>query len=655
MQKVYCSRKNKVGFDESQILARRKSEGPPEGFVPIQCLNPEEHKNGDAHPSAYYNSNTGWYGCRVCGLCGYANDRDSDDYARRKKAYLYSDGTRVFRKDGKDGTKRIWQDAATKNGQKPKPYGWEWITDDTDMILVVEGEKAVDMLLPLLGDGLVAVTSRGGSGAAAQTDWSPVKERIRSGATVEFVPDRDKQGEKHIYQVAGLLDLEEMRVRRFGGDRNDGYDIADVIEAGGDLDSEHELSVERVSTSLVVRHTDVLQQSNGSSEKGLHRNGGCDLGDFLGYGTPTPVKWIVPGVLPEGKLSLLVGQPGSGKTVLALYIAASLSRGRSPFGPLESSGLFDEGLKVLIYSSEDGWNDTLFPRLQLMDCETKYVGPLWSPVRGLEFEFRWQDEEDVRKLHRRIASSGVRLLIIDPIVDIIGSRNNNDPAVIRSSVEEKIKPILNAGCAVLGVHHERKDIKKSDSLTVRVLGSQAWVAVARSVLQVQIVPKHVARNRVEIVKKDLKTNSERYGVLVVSKSNLAKIDGGWHFEMPVERIAGSEQVRIAMNPKKFQGISPERLFDRYDPGPDQKRVSAVEEKAQLSNEDQRKALERARSVILALFEEQDEYPSKKLVALVRERADVGSRNAGEAIAKMCDGRKAGKGWVRTLKAAKQAS
>lgn len=612
--------KNKVGFNESEILDRRRDGARVTGFVPVHCLNPDAHKNGDADASAYYNINNGFYGCNVCDLRGFADDRDRDDYKERKKIYEYSDGHRVFRDDRKEGRKRFSQSPrSSRPGGKPKPYGWEGVTDRTKTVLIVEGEKAVDYLQSRLDAATVVVTSRGGCKSAAQTDWSAVKERVEAGARVEFLPDRDEPGEKYVLSVAQILGLQEMRVRRYGGDRDDGFDIADLIEQGGDPLKDFEFSVEKVA-----------RPARTASAGGV-----LSIGELRHWGESKPLEWLVPGLLPRAKLVLLFGRSGIGKSTIALRLAACLSTGRPPVVCMKGKDLLDVSRNILIYSGEDDWEDTLLPRLQLMGADRNYIAPLRSLTRGPAFNFNWDDPAEVEELHRQVAKYEIDLLIIDPGIDIIGSRNNNDPTAIRAAIEEKLSP-SELGCTILLVHHERKDTRMHDLLVDRAMGSQAWTALARVVIYAQAFPKHLARDRPEVLEKNLSTNGPIFGIMIVAKCNIAKQGEAWHYEMSIEQLVDTNHVVVELHPEKIEGVSPEMLSHRYSPLARTEHVSAVEEKAEYELQTKMCALDRATQVLRKLFVEPGTtYKSTKLKKLVREGANVGSRNAEQAISKFC--------------------
>lgn len=83
---------------------------------------------------------------------------------------------------------------------------------------------------------------------------------------------------------------------------------------------------------------------------------------------PEPIRWLWPGWLAAGKFHVLAGAPGTGKTSIALALAATITTGgRWPDGALAASG------NVLIWSGEDDPCDTLVPRLIASAADMKRV------------------------------------------------------------------------------------------------------------------------------------------------------------------------------------------------------------------------------------------------------------------------------------------
>jgi hypothetical protein len=136
-----------------------------------------------------------------------------------------------------------------------------------------------------------------------------------------------------------------------------------------------------------------------------------------------PVRWLVPGYLPLGKLVLLAGDGGHGKSTLTLDLAACLTTGRSCFGlPYEPLAPGD----VLLISCEDDYGDTVVPRLLSAGADLNRIhkvdGILTSDGKTAPFSlahFQAIEEE-------LAARPDVRLIVIDPAGAYIGRSGVDD-------------------------------------------------------------------------------------------------------------------------------------------------------------------------------------------------------------------------------------
>jgi len=143
------------------------------------------------------------------------------------------------------------------------------------------------------------------------------------------------------------------------------------------------------------------------------------------------IEWLWPGRFPIGKLSLIAGTPGDGKTTIAIDLAARQSNGADlPFleGKLEQSA-------AVILSAEDAADDTLKPRLRASGANMEYVFHLDSEVKRATDEgvqtglFNFVD--DMRRVENQIialrkAGYNVKSFICDPITAFMGGRIKGD-------------------------------------------------------------------------------------------------------------------------------------------------------------------------------------------------------------------------------------
>ncbi|MFT4268573.1 MAG: AAA family ATPase [Xenophilus sp.] len=225
-----------------------------------------------------------------------------------------------------------------------------------------------------------------------------------------------------------------------------------------------------------------------------------------------PVDWLWQDWLACGKVHLLAGAPGQGKTTLALAMAATVSSGgRWPDGKRCQPG------SALIWSGEDDPADTLVPRLMGMGANLDRVHFVTGArLNGEERPFDPASDMSIL-LAAAQAIGDVRLLVVDPIVSAVTGDSHKNSEV-RRGMQPLVDMAQALGAAVVGISHLSKGTAGRDP-TERVTGSIAFAAVVRVVLLAAKI-------------KDAEGQDKR--VLVRSKSNVGPDAGG--FEYHVEQV-----------------------------------------------------------------------------------------------------------------------
>lgn len=182
------------------------------------------------------------------------------------------------------------------------------------------------------------------------------------------------------------------------------------------------------------------------------------------------VDWLWYPYLPLGKVSLLEGDPGLGKSWFTMALASYISQGKKLPGNKERT----KG-KVLLMSAEDGLGDTIRPRLDILDGDVKNIYAYACPV--------FLDEDGFAEVEEQIEKIRPTLVIIDPIVAYMGAKVDlfraNETREIMSGlgqIAEKYK------CTIIAVRHLTKGGK--DKSIYRGVGSIDITAAARSALMV---------------------------------------------------------------------------------------------------------------------------------------------------------------------------
>ena len=182
------------------------------------------------------------------------------------------------------------------------------------------------------------------------------------------------------------------------------------------------------------------------------------------------VKWLWKPYIPFGKLTIIQGDPGEGKTTFALRLAAACSSGVALPG-MEIA----EPFNVIYQTAEDGLGDTIKPRLIEAGADESRVLNICEDTDPLSLS----DE----RIEQAIRQTNAKLMILDPIQGYIGERIDINRANEIRTVLKKVAAVAErTGCAIIMVGHLNK--AQGSSSAYRGLGSIDFRAAARSVLLV---------------------------------------------------------------------------------------------------------------------------------------------------------------------------
>ncbi len=186
--------------------------------------------------------------------------------------------------------------------------------------------------------------------------------------------------------------------------------------------------------------------------------------------TSTNVDWLWYPYIPFGKITLLQGDPGCGKSTLMMNIIASISNGSFSLDGRKQK----KPLHVIYQCSEDGAGDTIKPRLNAAGADCRNVA-------FLDEEADWITLGDER-IRRAIADFNAKLLVIDPVQAYLGDADISSATGMRKMLRRAAVWASLYDCAIVLIGHLNK--REGTKELYRSLGSIDLIAAARSVLQI---------------------------------------------------------------------------------------------------------------------------------------------------------------------------
>jgi hypothetical protein len=344
-------------------------------------------------------------------------------------------------------------------------------------VLVVEGEKDCDNLIRI---GVLGVTNPGGAGK-----WRPEYNAALAGRPVWVVPDNDAPGREHARTVVrSLLPVaSHVGVLELPGLPPKG-DASDWLKAGGSNGALWPL--------LDAAPAGAAWLAAAPEEP----DGAGDLLTTLADVPPRALEWLWPGRLARGKLAILDGDPGLGKSLVTLDLCARVTTGRPfPDGTPAPCG------NVVIVNCEDGVADTIRPRLDALGADLSRVHLFLGPVEA-GFERLPSFPRDLARLEQAIRRVGAVLVVIDPIMaffdETISTANDQS---VRQALAPLARLAEETGCVILLVRHLNKT--GGGRAVYRGGGSIGIVGACRSAWLIARHPAEPAQRVLAAVKSNL--------------------------------------------------------------------------------------------------------------------------------------------------------
>jgi len=339
---------------------------------------------------------------------------------------------KTFRQRRIENGKAVWGLGDTQ----PLPYRLPDIINNPDKpILVVEGEKDADALANL---GFVATCNSGGAGK-----WSGVLNKYFQGRDVIILPDNDQAGEKHTKTVLANLQGIAKRLKVVNLPVQDKGDISDWLNQGNDAQALRHLIKASGETTDKVTPLPVLT-----------------LGDIAQL---PPVEWLVEGLIPEKSLAMMYGEPGCGKTFIALDMALSVAHKAMWQGQTVTGG-------QVVYVAGEGVGG-LKKRIAAWHIHKQLDQA--APFVVVPSAVDLMDETNTEELHltiQAVADGPVALVIFDTLARSMSGDENSSQDIGRAiKAMDGVREAFN--CCVMAIHHSGKDNSRGARGSSAILGA----------------------------------------------------------------------------------------------------------------------------------------------------------------------------------------
>lgn len=350
-------------------------------------------------------------------------------------------------------------------------------------VWVCEGEKCVEAMRGL---GLVATTSAHGAKAPHRTDWSPL-----AGRDVVILPDYDTAGIRYAERVSGILMRLSppcrIRIVQLPG-----------LPAGGDI---VEFLAERRDSTPVRQEIEDLADRTPIRQPPVDdlpvqsRAVIVQLSEI----TPQPLQWLWLNRIPFGKLTMFAGDPGVGKSLIIIDLAARVSTGAA-LPDCQGSG---EAQDVLLLTAEDDLHDTVRPRLDVAGADPDRIVCLKGVREMLRDGYRsFLLARDLALMEEALRNRPtIRLVIIDPISAYLGGADSHRNDDVRGLLAPLSEMAARNRVAVVAVTHLNKG--HIGRALYRMMGSLAFVAAARAAHLFVADPNDPARRFMLSIKTNL--------------------------------------------------------------------------------------------------------------------------------------------------------
>lgn len=258
-----------------------------------------------------------------------------------------------------------------------------------------------------------------------------------------------------------------------------------------------------------------------------------------------PIRWLWPGRIARGKVSMLAGHPGLGKSQLTASLAAIVTTGGT--WPVDKTPC--ERGSVIFFSAEDDAEDTIRPRLEAAGADLERVFILDAVLDETGTRPRaFNLTTDLPRLGEMFSHIGdIALVVIDPITAYLGGTDSHKNADIRALLSPLGELAAKHGAAVVCVSHLNKG--GGGEALLRVTGSLAFVAASRAAF---------------LIVRDKEDKHRR--LFLPIKNNIGNDESGLAFSVESYSLAGGiETSRVSWEGEPVTITADEAMSPQGDP------------------------------------------------------------------------------------------
>ncbi|TXT23311.1 MAG: hypothetical protein FD134_2216, partial [Gallionellaceae bacterium] len=279
-----------------------------------------------------------------------------------------------------------------------------------------------------------------------------------------------------------------------------------------------------------------------------------------------PINWLWPGRIARGKVSMLAGNPGLGKSQITASMAATVTTGG--MWPVDRARC--QRGNVVFLSAEDDAEDTIRPRLEAAGADLSRVFILDAVVDGYRADGSealrgFNLKTDLHRLGKMLDEiGGAALIVIDPITAYLGEADSHKNAEIRALLAPLSDLAAKHGAAVVCVSHLNKSA--GGEALMRVTGSLAFVAAARAAFIVTKDPEDDARRLFLPLKNNI--GNDQTGLAFAIQAAQVKSATGLietsriAWEPEAVTVTADEAVSTASNPEEHSDMQDAKIFLR---------------------------------------------------------------------------------------------